>query len=269
MEQDKRKLKVNIGNKATVEGDREDIAWLLQNIEVVQPEVIQGELLPQPMQPVKESKTRENKTRDRQAYMRQWYAEKKARETKKGEGKKVTVSNHKFSAWTKEEDELVRKHYGKMKARLLAKQLHRTLVSVYTRARFLGVVMYAAKHRDNWTPAEDAVLREKHGSHTAKEMTQFLPQRTKKAIQVRSSVLGLGKWQHKDSPHATGKSKSMFAKAWSAEENARALSLYAKGTPVWDIAKQLGRAQAGVRLHLYKLRKAQGAVVARKGNRFR
>ena len=98
--------------------------------------------------------------------------------------------------WTKREDAIVRRDYGRIPTRELAEKLNRTKGAVQGRAGHLGL---RVKRRSltAWTEKEDALLRRLEPTHTAEQIAEHLPGRTVNAVRARINNIGAGQknWQ--------------------------------------------------------------------------
>jgi hypothetical protein len=100
--------------------------------------------------------------------------------------------------WSKEEDEVIKKFYPKIRfgrdatwQKVLAKLPGRTRVSCRARARKLS-----AATRPHWTEAEDVALEKLWADTSTRAIMKAIPGRTWKAICMHAKDIGLeGRWQ--------------------------------------------------------------------------
>jgi hypothetical protein len=89
--------------------------------------------------------------------------------------------------WTKNEDALIVRWYGKKPIAWLAQKLRRTVPAVRTHARGLGMKL---RKKTLWTPEDDALLQEWYGKKPLEWIMKRLG-RTKNSIRMRATQLGI------------------------------------------------------------------------------
>jgi transposase-like protein len=110
----------------------------------------------------------------------------------------------------------------------IAATLGRELTGVYKKLRELGLYL----PDDRWSSDEDArLISGLQTGLTAKEMTHFLPGRSRQAIKNRGYALWPGRG----------------ADMWTEAESARLAEAYAKGENIKKVALELGRGVCGCR----------------------
>ncbi|NQX95923.1 MAG: hypothetical protein HRT64_13585 [Erythrobacter sp.] len=87
--------------------------------------------------------------------------------------------------WTDEEVATLREWWRRIRIGEVAERVGRPYHSVRRKAARLGLPGY------DWTPEEDARLREMFGSHTAQEIADAMELRTRQAVEQRLRALGL------------------------------------------------------------------------------
>ena len=112
-----------------------------------------------------------------------------------------------MTAWTPDQDDLLRALYGREPAKKIAEQLNRSFGSVTSRAYGLGLAGITAKSL--WTEEEDLILRTWYPKETCPEVAKRLPNRNPNSISKRLGLLGIRSWR-------VGGSKP-----WTAKEDAR------------------------------------------------
>ncbi len=104
----------------------------------------------------------------------------------------------KRSAWTKEEEEIVLKHYGTMPVKELQEKYlpNKTVPAVSGKARSLGITSTGSTF---WTEKEDEILKKYYGKIPNKELKEkYLPDKTASAISHRAKRLGIKSVQAKE-----------------------------------------------------------------------
>lgn len=94
--------------------------------------------------------------------------------------------------WTKEEDEILQKYYGKVPNKELREKYlpNRTEQSIRRKASELGITL---KENLAWTKEEDKILKKHYGKISNEELRKkYLPNRTLQAIWSRASSLDIG-----------------------------------------------------------------------------
>jgi hypothetical protein len=329
-------LKVNIGGKATVEGAREDIAWLLQNMDVVKsaaPVIGQGCVIPvqekEPKQSVKKKgvfkKWRNvwgpeedcllkemylggvsgtdmsrrmlqtfgtSRTSDAvysRAYQLGLHREdirrraasdsnprpQRVRRVIRGEPPKTYGRGE---SWTKDEDAKLKDMYVRGRSMQdIVDVLNRTSVGIRSRAKRLRIHrmdMSAGKMIDGmssdgvrktiannkfraWTKEEDDELRRLYPRQTAGKLSKQM-KRTPYGIYVRAGILHLRKQASSNGvPVEKKKKKKRFVNKyapWTKEADAEVMLLYGKGFAHAEIARTIGRTKNGVKHRVEFLR---------------
>jgi predicted DNA-binding protein YlxM (UPF0122 family) len=97
-------------------------------------------------------------------------------------------------AWSDADIAMVRDNYGKVPLEELQNMLStpRTREAIFHKARILGLT----KKTKNFTPEEDAIIRELYPTGTEEEILAKLPGRTWKSIASRASRLGVKRHDH-------------------------------------------------------------------------
>lgn len=108
-----------------------------------------------------------------------------------GRASDLGITSEKNPNWTKEEDEILREHYGKMPNKeLQAKYLSdRTTKAIVSRAAILGI---GSERSPKWTEEDDETLQKHYGKISNEKLREkYLPNRTSHAILGRASTLGI------------------------------------------------------------------------------
>jgi DNA-binding CsgD family transcriptional regulator len=142
--------------------------------------------------------------------------------------------------WSKADENMLRKQYGKIESEELAERLGRTVKALHAHARNLGLSLRAANPAlpQLWTAKEDAILRRMFPTRTNPEIAERLG-RPLKSVIARARKLGLLK-------------ERPGFKEWTAREDRQLRQLYPKHTPT-EIAERLGRTLSSVRGRMYKI----------------
>ena len=93
--------------------------------------------------------------------------------------------------WTEKDDEYLRKNYGKIKRKVLAEALGRTINAIQTRAKHFNLTDDRRGKIEDWTKEELQKLKRWHGKKSRKEMAELL-ERTEGAIGTKITSLNLG-----------------------------------------------------------------------------
>lgn len=135
--------------------------------------------------------------------------------------------------WSREEDAIIRKYYGKHGSRRTAQALKRTITSVQHRALKLGVPGHGIRP---WTSKEEHYLRKYYGKRTAVEIARIL-KRSEQSVRGHIHQLGLGSYR---------------PESWSVAEVTYLRKHYGSAT-VAQLAAELGRSVDAVELKAGKL----------------
>lgn len=140
--------------------------------------------------------------------------------------------------WSTEEDETLRQGYGlSLPKKSIARELHRTVLAIESRARRLKLPM--ARKFKLWTKCEDGYIAAHYGIQSPEEISAFLG-RSCGAVERRT-------WKLK--VDSRGKRQQ---RAWSEGDDLRLRLAYQKA-PLRIIAKQLNRTEQAAYIRAVKL----------------
>ena len=123
--------------------------------------------------------------------------------TTEKQGKLVVKTRKKYTrkdskkntAWTEEEDKLLKEKFKTRSPKALAKELGRTVPAIHCRANHLGLFKYGTSKPWSWE--DDKILKEKYNACDLEELAKEL-NRTSGAISVRACLKGLKKKTKKE-----------------------------------------------------------------------
>jgi hypothetical protein len=130
--------------------------------------------------------------------------------------------------WTEEEDKILARNYRRHGSKSTAALLGRSITSVQSRARVLGL---PGKNLRPWTAIERKYLRRSYADHTAAQIARTL-RRSEESVRGQISQMGLG---------------TQESQPWSKKEIADLRKLYGRRSSA-ELAEHFGRTKDAVEL---------------------